>query len=61
MSQQTPSLTNVDQDGKEHKETMGKTDAGISNADEINEDWDNPFTNAWVCNPLAAYMLFFIK
>lgn len=32
---------------KAHKETMGETGAGISNADEINEDWENPFTNAW--------------
>ena len=46
MSQQTASLTNVDQDGKDHKEMMDETGACISNADEINEDWDNPLTNA---------------
>ena len=32
---------------KAHKETMGETGAGISNADKINEDWDNPLMNAW--------------
>ena len=26
---------------------MGKTGAGISNADKINEDWDNLLMNAW--------------
>lgn len=39
--------TRMEKITKAHKETMGETGAGISNADEIDMDLDNPLTNAW--------------
>ena len=42
----SPISTRMEKITKAHKDTMGETGAGISNADEIDMDLDNPLTNA---------------